>query len=159
MINKVAEFKDRLIKAMSDRDVRAVQVTAMTGISEATISQYRSGYAKPKADKLQTLADALDVNPAWLMGLDVPMDNVVKIQSFDDPNHYELTWAERGGGKHELILSEKEEKLIRRYRTADDQTKEMVERILRYPPKSLSFAARRKTKPSTKLIVRRKEKV
>lgn len=159
MINKVAEFKDRLIKAMSDRDVRAVEVTAMTGISEATISQYRSGYAKPKADKLQALADALDVNPTWLMGLDVPMENVVTIQAFDDANHYELAWAERGGGKHQLVLSEEEEKLIRRYRTADDQTKQMVERILRYPTRPRNFAASRKTKPSNKLVVRRKDKV
>ena len=157
MIKKIEEFKDRLNKALELRDMRAVDITAKTGISEATISQYRSGYAKPKSDKLQLLSDALDVNPTWLMGLDVPMENVISIESFEDANHYELVWAESGGGKHQLVLSEDEEKLLRKYRAADDQTKEMVDRILHYTPKPLNYAASRKTKPSTKLIMRRKE--
>ena len=61
MINKVAKFKDRFIKAMSVRDMRAVDITAQTGIPQATISQYKTGYAQPKSDKLQKIADALDM--------------------------------------------------------------------------------------------------
>ena len=76
MINRVEEFKARLNKAMSLRGMRAIDIKEKTGLSESTISQYRSGYAKPRSDKLQLLADALDVSPAWLMGLDVPMDKI-----------------------------------------------------------------------------------
>ena len=114
MIKKIEEFKDRLNKALSLRDMRAVDVTAKTGISEATISQYRSGYAKPKSDKLQLLSDALDVNPTWLMGLDVPMVNPpIRIETGSDIVDFELRWAEAGGGEHPIPLGETEQKLIK----------------------------------------------
>lgn len=38
------------------------------------MSQYLSGYAEPKKNRLTLIADALNVNPTWLMGLDVPME-------------------------------------------------------------------------------------
>ena len=74
MIQIKEEFRYRLIKAMDREDMKAADLARKTGISESTISQYRSGYAKPKEQKLVLLANALHVNPAWLMGLDVPMD-------------------------------------------------------------------------------------
>lgn len=74
MINKIEEFNVRLNKALSFRNMKPVELSEKTGISESTISQYRSGYAKPKEKKLAIIANALDVNPSWLMGLDVPMN-------------------------------------------------------------------------------------
>ena len=74
MIKKIEEFNVRLDKALSLRDMKPVELSKKTGISESTISQYRSGYAKPKENKLTIIADALNVNPVWLMGLDVPME-------------------------------------------------------------------------------------
>ena len=67
-------FKDRLNKALSLRDMRAKDLCARTGLSESTVSQYRTGYAEPKTDKLALIATALNVNPTWLMGLDVPIE-------------------------------------------------------------------------------------
>ena len=74
MIEKVASFKERLNQALKIRDIRPVDLARKTKISESTISQYRSGYAEPKEDKLAKIADALSVNPAWLMGLNVFME-------------------------------------------------------------------------------------
>lgn len=74
MIDVKEDFKDRLKKAMDRSGMKAIDLVKRTGISEATISQYRSGYSKPKKDRLELLADVLDVNPAWLMGLDVAME-------------------------------------------------------------------------------------
>ena len=54
--------------------MKPVELSEKTGISEATISQYRSGYAKPKEDKLVVISNALGINPVWLMGLNVPME-------------------------------------------------------------------------------------
>lgn len=79
MIDIVEDFKDRFNKALSLRNMRPVELKEKTGISESAISQYRSGYAKPKQDKLYLIAKALDVNEAWLMGLDVPMNNTPRI--------------------------------------------------------------------------------
>lgn len=74
MIEQVSSFKDRLNEALRIRNIKPVELSEKTGISESTISQYRSGYAKPKEPRLGIIANALYVNPAWLMGLNVPME-------------------------------------------------------------------------------------
>lgn len=74
MFEKKQAFKDRLDMALSIREMRPKDLSVRTGISEATISQYRSGYAEPKTDKLAIIARALNVNPTWLLGLDVPIE-------------------------------------------------------------------------------------
>lgn len=73
MIEIVEEFRTRLNKALSIREMKPVDLAKKCGISESTISQYRSGYAKPKDQRLALIANALGVQPAWLMGMDVPM--------------------------------------------------------------------------------------
>lgn len=73
MIELVSDFKNRFEQALKYRDIKPVEISEKTGISESTISQYRSGYAKPKEDKLVILSNALDVNPVWLLGVNVPM--------------------------------------------------------------------------------------
>ena len=96
MIEKISNFKDRFNQALDIRNIKPVEVSEKTGISEATISQYRSGYAKPKDDKLVALSNALNVNPVWLMGLNVSMDietmpsdlNKASDEAFDIMNQY-----------------------------------------------------------------------
>lgn len=66
-------FSERLDKALAYRNMKPVDLAKLTGISESTISQYRSGYAKPKEKRLVVIANALRVDPSWLMGIDVPM--------------------------------------------------------------------------------------
>lgn len=66
-------FQQRFEKALAISDIKPSELSEMTGISQATISQYRSGYSKPKQPRLMDIAKALGVNPVWLMGLDVPM--------------------------------------------------------------------------------------
>lgn len=72
-MNRKEPFKVRLQKALDAKEWKPVDLAKRTGISESTISQYRSGYAEPKKDRLQLFADVLEVNPAWLLGIDVPM--------------------------------------------------------------------------------------
>lgn len=73
MIEIKESFRQRLETALTIRNIKPVDLAKLTGISESTISQYRSGYAKPKEPRLVVIANALGVDPAWLMGLDVPM--------------------------------------------------------------------------------------
>lgn len=63
-------FKDRLKQAMKFRNFRAIDLCNKTGISQATMSQYLSGYSRPKKERLILLAGALDVDPSWLLGID-----------------------------------------------------------------------------------------
>ena len=82
MTKVVANFNDRLNKALEQRNIRPVDLANKTDIPEATISQYRSGYAKPKYERIVKIADALDVSLVWLMGGDVPMEKIRKPSGF-----------------------------------------------------------------------------
>ena len=50
------------------------ELCAKTGIPKSAMSQYISGAFEPKQDRIYLMADALNVNEAWLMGYDVPME-------------------------------------------------------------------------------------
>lgn len=70
-----AELKDRLRKAMDLREKKAVDLTKDLKIPKSAVSQYLSGYRTIKDSKrLYIIAEYLDVNEAWLMGFDVPME-------------------------------------------------------------------------------------
>ena len=64
----------RICKALSIRDMKQVDLSEKTGIPKSAISQYCAGSFKPKQQRLFLIAEALDVDEAWLMGLDVPME-------------------------------------------------------------------------------------
>lgn len=70
----MATTAERLKKILSIRDIKQVEITEKTGISKGALSSYLSGRYIPKQDNIYKLAKVLDVNPAWLMGLDVPME-------------------------------------------------------------------------------------
>ena len=67
-------FSARLKYAMEQRNLKQVDLVNMTNIDKSKISSYLSGRYMPKQDGIYLLAKALDVDEAWLMGLDVPMD-------------------------------------------------------------------------------------
>lgn len=73
MDNMIEDFSLRLDKAMKLRNIKSVELHEKTGISESLISKYLSGNALARQNKIFLLSKVLDVNPAWLMGYDVPM--------------------------------------------------------------------------------------
>ena len=56
-------FAKRLQIAMDNRQITQTQLSGMTGISKASISQYLAGKNTPRDDRLQLLADALEMDP------------------------------------------------------------------------------------------------
>lgn len=70
---RVAEFKDRLKEVLDRKGLRAVDLMEMTGVPKSAISFYMAGKSKPKADRIYTIARALDISEAWLLGYEVPM--------------------------------------------------------------------------------------
>lgn len=85
MLTCKEDFKDRLTKAMEIRDLRAVDLAHKLGVTESTISQYKSGLVTPRANRVEQIASALGVDPVWLIGLDVPMVKRAKrdVSDFD----------------------------------------------------------------------------
>ena len=64
----------RLKEIMEIRNIKQVDLMERTDISKGALSSYLSGRYIPKQENVYKLAKALSVNPAWLMGLDVPME-------------------------------------------------------------------------------------
>lgn len=76
MNDLIDTFANRLNTAMRIRNIKATELAQKTGISKSSLSEYMSGKYEAKQDGVYLLAKALDINEAWLMGLDVPMERV-----------------------------------------------------------------------------------
>jgi transcriptional regulator with XRE-family HTH domain len=64
----------RIAKALSIRGMRQADLCEKTKIPKSAISQYISGAFEPKQDRVFLISQALNVDPVWLMGYDVPME-------------------------------------------------------------------------------------
>lgn len=73
MINSES-VSNRLKYAMNIRGIKQVELVEKTKIPKGSISQYVSGFAEPRSERIYLLAKALNVDPVWLMGMDVPME-------------------------------------------------------------------------------------
>lgn len=71
---KQSDFASRLALALEYRNMKAVDLSRKTNVSEGTISCYINGKYQAKQNRVKVFAEALNVNPAWLMGYDVPME-------------------------------------------------------------------------------------
>ena len=65
---------NRMKIAMSNLNISQAELVKRTGIGKSSISTYLTGEYEPKQKNLYKIALALNVNEAWLMGLDVPME-------------------------------------------------------------------------------------
>ena len=87
----ISDFAERLRMALDFRNMKASELSELTGINKSTISQYLSNEYVPKRDRIELFAKTLNVNEAWLTGYDVPMETNL----FDDNDslieEYELT--------------------------------------------------------------------
>ena len=96
------EFQYRLQKSIANAGVSASELSKMTGISEANISNYINGKYVAKQDKVYLMARALNVDPGWLM-------------TGFDPSRKELA---------------EESAILTAYRNADEGTRSAVRKLL-----------------------------
>lgn len=81
----VETFQSRLATALRIRNMKPVELHEKTDISESLISKYLSGNAIARQRKLSILSEALNVNPVWLMGYNVPMENNIPTDELGNP--------------------------------------------------------------------------
>ncbi len=72
---KISNFAKRLKEAMDIRKVSQTELHEKTGIGKPSINAYLKGEYKAKQDKVDLIAEALSVDPTWLIGYDVPMEH------------------------------------------------------------------------------------
>lgn len=72
--NNGASIASRINEALRIRGLKQADIVERTGIGKSSISTYLTGEYEPKQKNLYLIAKALDVNEAWLTGLDAPME-------------------------------------------------------------------------------------
>ena len=87
---------------MKIRNMKQKDVSEKSGLHKAQISQYATGKYEPMQDALYKIAKALDVNVAWLMGHDVPME-IDKYALEQKATVCDLIEKCYGSGAYELI--------------------------------------------------------
>lgn len=86
---KQETFARRLSEALECRQLKAADLSRLTGVSEGTISCYINGKYEAKQTRVRVFAKALDVDPVWLMGYDVPMKATDDASSVPIPPGFE----------------------------------------------------------------------
>jgi len=86
----ISDFAERLRMALNFRNMKATELSELTGINKSTISQYLSNEYVAKRDRIELFAKILNVNEAWLIGYDVPIET----NNQDDLEEYELSHDE-----------------------------------------------------------------
>ena len=76
-------FTNRLNEALSLRNMKQIELAEKSGLSKSRINHYVNGLYDAKQDAIFLMAKALDVNEAWLMGYDVPIERAISWQDYD----------------------------------------------------------------------------
>ncbi|MGP1489339.1 MAG: helix-turn-helix domain-containing protein [Peptoanaerobacter stomatis] len=61
-------FVDIINEVMKEKNINQSELSRKTGITQSTISDWVRGKYLPRQDKIDVLAKALDVQPAYLLG-------------------------------------------------------------------------------------------
>ena len=76
---------DRIFEIMKEKELTAYRVSKDTGISQASLADWRKGRSKPKIDKLQKLSEYFGVSIQHLTGESDQIDDTQQMQA---PNGY-----------------------------------------------------------------------
>lgn len=113
----------RLKKALEIRGVTQAELVKRTGIGKSSISTYLSGEYEPKQKNTYKLAKALNINEAWLMGLDVDIERKNNVKALTDKEFELLKSFSKlnDTGKYEAQKRVDELTSIDKYNNSDDE--------------------------------------
>lgn len=90
--NKISA--QRLRDAMHEAQITSAELASRSGVSKASISQYRNGTYVPSNSSAEKMANVLGVSPLWLMGF--PEEYLTIDYAHDRSNpEYMLSYAEK----------------------------------------------------------------
>lgn len=78
------KISDRLNYALHLRNMKPIELSEKTGIDKGSISSYLSGRYLPKSKRIYKMAKALSVDPVWLLGYDVPIEQQLTTININD---------------------------------------------------------------------------
>lgn len=136
---------ERLKELMRIMKIKQIDIIEKTGIPKSAMSMYISGQRVPRQDRVSEIADAYNINEAWLMGYDVPMErntvtgNNQKILTPKDERDIEKKLTET----LDQIVSG--DGLMFNGEVMDEQTKQLLEISLRNTLESAKITAKKFT--------------
>lgn len=74
MNKKVSNSRERILQLMEYYRINQTELCKRTGIQKSALSNYLNGDREPRQNQISLIADPFNINPAWLMGYDVPME-------------------------------------------------------------------------------------
>ena len=89
-MNKPFTFAERLHTLLALKGLNKSELANICGINKSNITRYMNGVYEAKQDVIYTMATKLNINPAWLMGYDVPIEVTAAVAEVEP-----LTSAER----------------------------------------------------------------
>lgn len=119
---RICTTKERLYELMLYLNITQADIAKKTGLPKPTLSHYCSGKRIPAQDQLSLLSDAYGINPAWLMGYDLPM-YMDEIKAADN--------SDKTDKVSDKDISDFEYGIIAAFRAADEYDKISVLRTLR----------------------------
>ena len=111
---RVESCSKRIAEALRIKGMKQYELCKLANVPKSSLSLYLSGAYEPKQDRVYDMAKALNVNEAWLMGYDVPMERQVKKISPSEPN-----------------LSEGEKMLLDLFRRVPEDQQQLVLQMIR----------------------------
>ncbi len=69
---KITDSRHRLKELLNESGDTQNEMARKTGLTKSAISNYINGTRDPRQDAILKISNTYNVNPAWLMGCDVP---------------------------------------------------------------------------------------
>lgn len=113
----------RLQKALSDMNMKPQELADKSGVGKSSISQYVNGTHAPSNLSSGKMAKVLNVNPLWLMGFDVPMENEIDYLYTDGKSDF-LIEVTRKAKSQEFVNR------IMKYMSLMDENKKSVDDMI-----------------------------
>ena len=73
---KISNSRNRLKELLNESGDSQNEMARKTGLTKSAISNYLNGTREPRQDAISKICDAYKVNPAWIMGLDSPKEQI-----------------------------------------------------------------------------------
>lgn len=159
---RIDTFANRLKIALNTRNTTAAELASKAGLSKAQLSQYTNGVYEAKQKSLYKLAQTLNVNEAWLMGYDVPMEKSDLLKSWEKKYNPDGLLAEQVkelSAKNERDIAKRlehtladlenqQEALMFSGEPLDDETRELLKSSLENSLKMGKIIAKQKFTPN-----------
>lgn len=115
---KYPEVSKRLTQLLNEKKMTAQELSDKSGVGKSSISHYINGSHEPHNRNAGAMAEVLEVNPAYLMGFDVPRDPIV----YSSPEKEVIEWM---GASFPDLLIDKVRDLMREMN--DDGKKKVLD--------------------------------